>query len=249
MASEFRLLGLIVDDRKIPRTNHPQHPESRGDLHIKSHGLCIPSQRTHLNHYSGVVLDVSLVHSILQPRSPATPTFHPNRVRNTERTKLKEYRRAYLPHYGFSPLVGDSFGRIGDMTLRFFHRIAYVVAHQSCDSDPSSSSYHHYLFRRLCSTFQSLCICATAQRLTRGDFLNRSHVCGTEPGSESHFSPAHPQSPSSSSETIASETIPSQPTPLSSTPSDTHHTPLEPIEHIGFELFGATVSPSTPLST
>ena len=135
------------------------------------------------------------------------------------------------------------------MTLRFFHRVATIITHHSSDSDPSSTSHQHYIFRRLCSTFQSLCICATAQRLTRGDFLNRSHVSGTEIPLVSHLSPSPPLSPSSQSETLPAETIPDQSLLLSTTPSATQHTPAESIDHIGFELFGDHAFDSTSPST
>ena len=215
VASEFRQLGLVVGTTAIPTARNPQHPNSRGDLLINSPGLCVPQRNSHVNSFTRVVLDVSLVHSVTSGSS--SPQFKPTRIRDRELQKLRLYRLSYLPDFAFSPLVADSFGRIGDMTLRIFNRVSVsdFIALRDYGNTAGAARYRRFLFHRLCSSFQSSCFLATAQRITRGEFLDRVRVVGASstmpPPSNVSFDPMEPASP----------LLP----------------PPRPAEHLAFELF------------
>ena len=153
--------------------------------------------------------------------------FKASRVHDQETHKLRLYRLNYLPDYGFSPLVADSYGRLGDMTLRFFHRVSEFVAHRDGGPSASPSRYQQALFHRLCSNFQSSCFIATAQRITRGEYLDRMRVVGAPGSANLSLAPASLDAPASSS--------PPQPS--------------SPPEHLHFVLFdGDTLSPDSYMS-
>jgi len=220
LAREFRQLGLVVGTTAIPTARNPQHPNSRGDLVINSPGLCLPQRHSHVNSFTRVILDVSLVHSVTTGSSMSQ--FKSSRVRDRELQKLRLYSSSYLPDFAFSPLVADSFGRIGDMTLRFFNRVSEFIAHRDYGNTVGATRYQHFLFHRLCSSFQGSCFLATAQRITRGEFLDRVRV-----------------------DSAASTMIP--PPNVSSDPMEPDSPlvlPSQPCEHLAFELFDRATTSS-----